>query len=294
MHNQKIAVVGGDRREAVLINELLRANYDLRIYGQPPIAVADPKCCSSSLTAALTDVAAIILPVAGLTEDGVVPSPYWGEKLRLTAEELRRSDETATIFCGVAPPSLRALAAEAGRDCLAVIDLDDFAIPNAIPTAEGALEIAMRETMRTMHGSAAAVLGFGRVGKAMAHLLRAVGATVTVFSRNAAEHRDGRAAGFDIRYYRALPHILPTLDMIFNTVPAPVLTAERIATISPDCLIVDLASKPGGVDFAAAEARKLRVVHALGLPGKCSPQTAGEILAAGYRQLLPRYGIGGR
>ena len=44
-------------------------------------------------------------------------------------------------------------------------------------------------------------------------------------------------------------------------------------------LVIDLASLPGGTDFAAAEELGLHAEHALALPGRCAPQTAGALIA---------------
>ena len=43
-------------------------------------------------------------------------------------------------------------------------------------------------------------------------------------------------------------------------------------------MIVDLASKPGGVDFEAARKMGIKVIWALSLPGKVAPDTAGDII----------------
>ena len=53
-----------------------------------------------------------------------------------------------------------------------------------------------------------------------------------------------------------------------------------------DALILDLASKPGGVDWDAAQALGRRVVWALSLPGKTAPFTAGEIIAKTILHML--------
>ena len=65
--------------------------------------------------------------------------------------------------------------------------------------------------------------------------------------------------------------------VIFNTVPAPIIRRDTL-TAARNCLIIDLASKPGGVDISAAKDIGTRVIWALGLPGKVAPVTAGNII----------------
>ena len=49
---------------------------------------------------------------------------------------------------------------------------------------------------------------------------------------------------------------------------------------------MDLASKPGGTDFAAARRLGHRAIHALSLPAACAPETAGEALARTVCEIL--------
>ena len=67
-------------------------------------------------------------------------------------------------------------------------------------------------------------------------------------------------------------------DIIFNTIPALVLNRNELIKIRNDALVIDLASKPGGVDFDAAKELGIRVIWALSLPGRVAPVTAGIII----------------
>ena len=51
-----------------------------------------------------------------------------------------------------------------------------------------------------------------------------------------------------------------------------------------------MASLPGGTDFAAAEALGLHAEHALALPGRCAPQTAGALIAQTVLAILEERG----
>ena len=64
------------------------------------------------------------------------------------------------------------------------------------------------------------------------------------------------------------------------------LTAAVLAALPKGCLIVDLASKPGGTDFAAARRLGHTALHALSLPTVWAPETAGEALARTVQTIL--------
>ena len=66
--------------------------------------------------------------------------------------------------------------------------------------------------------------------------------------------------------------------MIINTVTHLVLTPERLKYVDNDCLLIDLASNPGGIDKKTAKDRNLKLVWALALPGKVAPVTTAEFI----------------
>lgn len=65
---------------------------------------------------------------------------------------------------------------------------------------------------------------------------------------------------------------------MLNTVPALIFDEQLLMNTDKDTLFIDLASKPGGIDKAAATSFDIDVIHALGLPGKTAPKTAGIII----------------
>ena len=67
-------------------------------------------------------------------------------------------------------------------------------------------------------------------------------------------------------------------DIIFNTVPYMVLGSGCLMATKKDVLIIDLASKPGGVDFDEAKRLKRKVLWELSIPGRVAPYTAGKIV----------------
>ena len=75
-------------------------------------------------------------------------------------------------------------------------------------------------------------------------------------------------------------------DLVVNTVPAPVLGETELKDLRPDCLIIDLASKPGGVDRKAADRLGRQVIWALSLPGKVAPVTAGGAIRSTIYNML--------
>ena len=156
---------------------------------------------------------------------------------------------------------------------------EELTIRNAIPTAEGCIGILMAERSRTLWGSSILLTGFGPVGQALGVRLGALGAQVTAAARRPAQRALAESFGLRSVAIGRLGQLAPAFDTVVNTVPAQVLSAEVLARLRPESLIVDLASRPGGTDFEAARRLGHRAIHALSLPAACAPETAGEAVA---------------
>lgn len=76
--------------------------------------------------------------------------------------------------------------------------------------------------------------------------------------------------------------------MVLNTVPARVLSRERLSALPKDCVLLELASAPGGFDPEDARKLGLRQRNLPGLPGKYAPEAAAEALEKACRQLFSR------
>ena len=154
-----------------------------------------------------------------------------------------------------------------------IMDRDDMAILNSIPTAEGAVQIAMEELPVTIHNCKVMVLGLGKVGSTLAVLLKNIGAKVLVVARNSRDISRAAAFGLECGMYEELPLLIGEYKLIYNTVPAMVLDKSILQFVAKDALVIDLASKPGGVDFEYAQYKGIKTIHALSLPGKVAPVT---------------------
>lgn len=164
-------------------------------------------------------------------------------------------------------------------------------IAYAVPTAEGAIQIAMEQTDVTLHGLPVLVIGYGRIGSVLANKLSALGVQVTVSARSCRDIARIEAAGMAAVDTRRLTEILDGFPLVFNTVPAAVLGAAELAKLPAESLVIDLASQPGGIDLAATPPAGVRVIHALSLPGKAAPVTASIAVRDTIYAILNEEGI---
>ena len=237
-------VVGIDARQAAAGRVLERAGY--AVGGAEQVALADYILLPLPLDAARTPL----------------------------AELLRAAKPGAVALGGRLSVQAKTIAQEAGVELVDYFARPELTVYNAIPTAEGCIGILLAERTRTLWGTNLLLLGFGPVGQALGARLAALGANVTVCARRAEQRALAESLGLQGAELARLAALAPAFDTVVNTIPAPVLTALR-----PGSLIVDLASKPGGTDFAAAQRLGCKAIHALSLPAACAPDTAGEAVA---------------
>ena len=159
-------------------------------------------------------------------------------------------------------------------------------IAAALPTAEGAVQLALEELTTTLQGARVLILGFGRVGRLTAHRMASLGAKVTVSARGYGELAWASAYGYETIPLTGLGWELGAFALVVNTVPAPVLDEKRLAWADPGVFLLDLASAPGGISQEAAKARGLRLTRAPGLPGRTAPVTAAAAIRDSVYHIL--------
>ena len=273
-----IAVVGGDGRQVMVAQALAKKAAWVKTYGLagvPPDASLLPV---ASLAEAIDGAGVVVFPISGVNAGGIV-KVNTGVEIKIGPEFFARLPVSAVVATGSLPRPLQEAAATHGIKVLEYAERDEIAIPNAIPTAEGAIQLAMEHTPFTLDGSTCLVLDYGRVARALTKRLVALGARVAVAARNPRQIEEATAAGASGRTLSLLGEEIRKAEIVFNTIPAPVLTAGILEQAPSRLLIIDLASAPWGTDFDAAARRGIKAFPAPGLPGKVAPETAGKILA---------------
>ena len=291
----KAALLGGDLRQSSAARFLSDSGLECAVWGLDTRSELGGAVRCDDWLSALNGASAIILPLPA-SFDGVRVNCPLAPECRLKLSALLDVGD-APILGGRLPDFFRKAADEKGRKIYDYYDSEELKIKNALPTAEGAVCIAMRELECTVNGCRAAVLGYGRVGSATAGLLRSMGAAVTVAARSKSELARAQICGMRPMHINPDKPLLGMVslthgyDLIINTIPARLLSGDILHQISPETVIIDLASVPGGVDFDAANKLGLNAIWALSLPGKYAPVTSGVIIGETVLSYLESEGI---
>lgn len=156
---------------------------------------------------------------------------------------------------------------------------------NAVLTAQATMGIILNNYEKSISESKILVLGFGRIGKIICKYLYSWGIIPYVSARKEINFAEIESMGFNKETTGNISNP-DKFDIIINTIPYLVIDKDFIDNLNKKVYIIDLSSKPGGVDFEYAAQKQIRCIHALGLPGKFYPQSAGKILASSIINIL--------
>lgn len=241
----KIAVVGGDRRFDELI-AILRERHDV---------LRDP------------------LPEMWAGLDMIVMQAPAAADMERVHTHLRPDARLVYLGGSAAVPP--------GVDGFDLLSDADFVRRNAVLTAEGAVCAAMQATGGALTGSRCLVVGWGRIARALAGMLRGLGADVTVAARRPEARLEARAAGWEAcaTSEPGLAAAAALADYVFSTPPAQVVTERVLQAVKPGVPVFDLASAPYGVDLTAAQRLGVHARRESGVPGRYCPRAAAQLMA---------------
>lgn len=277
-----LAFFGGDRRMAVAAEEMKKRGYSAEtVVGFS----ADSGTEREKIQTVIARSDVLVLPIPCSIDGRTIAAPSaefpvdWKEIcMHLTSRH--------RIIGGRIPDDWRAEAVRCGVMVYDAAESDRFAWKNALPTAEGALAIAIQTVPKTVSGMCVLLIGYGRIHRCLAPMLLSLGAHVTVCERKPEARELAAEIGCEVIAFSHLSEACGNADWICNSVPACILGEKELSHCKEDVLLLDLASKPGGVDRAEAEKQGISVIWALGLPGKCAPVSAGRYYAEEILEIL--------
>lgn len=286
------AVMGGDMRQVYLARKLTRQNKKICYFALCTASFAAPSDSrmiqAASLEEACSRSACIICPIP-LSRNGIDLNQSACPRNLILEQILSSFVPGQFFFAGCIPQVFRTSAAETGVRVFDLMEDASLTLYNTLATAEGAICEAIKRSPVNLHHSTCAVLGYGRCGSTLARYLKSMFCNLYVASGEPEElaraalwaDRTGTLSDFS--------SCAGEFDFIFNTIPSICLTAELLEQTKPSITIIDIASAPGGLDFASAQKLKRNAVQCPGLPGRYAPASSAEAIWKTIEQTLRKY-----
>ena len=272
-------IIGGDLRIIKLAKMLANDGNKVFTFGMEQSD--ELKNCKDiifceKLTEAVKQSEIIIGPIPFSSNGKEINTPF--SERQISIREFMHVINAKVLIAGSITPEVYELANDEYIEIIDIMKREELAVLNTIATAEGTIEILIANTNKIIHGSKILILGFGRIGKVLARKLAGLTAKVTCAARKDEDLAWIKAYGHMETNINAIGENLSEYDVIINTVPHLVLTEEKLKYVKEDCLLVDLASNPGGIDKRVAKDKNLKLIWALALPGKVAPVTTAEFI----------------
>lgn len=274
MSSFKFAIIGGDYRYKILSDILTSDGYKVKSYKNKHISEN-----AANLDELLEDTNVLIAPIPCSKDNKSLFFSDADDTIMLKDLFDKMKYNSIKLFVGgVISEEIEKLASSYDIKTFDYFAQESVAVLNAIATAEGAIQVAMQESNRTIFGSKSLVLGYGRCGKILANTLNGIGADVSVTYRNEKDSSYIKAYGYEGIRLSSLECCIDNFNFIYNTIPAEILNRKLLKKINKNAIIIDIAQSPGGVDYSFARDVNLKAIYCPGLPGRVAPYTAAEIL----------------
>lgn len=272
-------VLGGDLRNIKLAGMLADDGNRVYSFGQDRSdEILDDgrieKC--TSLKTAMEKAQVIIGPVPFSSNEDFINAPFAHDKIMI--DDLMKTNKGKIFISGSIKDDLKKKLDEKYMEVIDIMKRDDMAILNTIATAEGTIEVAIKNTDKILQGSRVLILGFGRVGKIVANKFSKMSALVTCAARKVSDLAWIKAYGYNSLNINDMLYDLKEFDIIINTVPQTILRERELKHIDAEALLIDLASSPGGIDGKMAKSMGLNFIWALALPGRIAPSSSAKFI----------------
>ena len=217
------------------------------------------------------EVTHLLLDVPSFGTDGMLRD---GRDIHAVLERLPA--DITVIGGNLAHPSLEK------HQTMDLLHDEEYLARNAAITADCALRVAAPMLSVSFAQASPLIIGWGRIGKCLGQLLKAIGADVAIAARKERDRAAILSLGYQAVDISEIPNHLPRYRLIFNTVPELVLH-KRELDLCRDCVKIDLASQSGleGAD----------IVWARGLPGIHAPESSGKLIAERFLKLSGRVSL---
>lgn len=275
----KFAIIGGDLRTIKLAVMLAKEQNQVYVYGLEKAEelknIKNITQCES-IKKTIQEVEIVIGPIPFSSNGKTINMPFSDKEISI--REMMHVINAKVLIAGGITPEVYEMANDEYIEIIDIMKREELAVLNTIATAEGTIQVAIENTNKIIHGSEILILGFGRIGKVLARKLAGLSAKVTCAARKDEDLAWIQAYGHKATNINSIGENLKLYDIIINTVPHIILNEERLKYIKKDCLLIDLASNPGGIDKKSVKDNKLKFVWALSLPGKVAPITTAEFI----------------
>lgn len=175
------------------------------------------------------------------------------------------------LISGMIPDKYEKILKENKNYVVDLLKNEDYIIFNAKITVEGIIKYLIENTKTSLFNSKILVLGYGRIGKILCNVLKSFTENIYCVTYSKEETEIARANTINVILEEDLEKFLKNFEIIINTVPKIILDSKKLNMLYKEAFVLDVASKPGGIDQDFAQKNKINYMWKLGIPSEISP-----------------------
>ncbi len=274
--NKTITVIGGDSRQLYAAEYLKDKEYKIKIFACEHGKYPENTKSSDSIDDAMkSDV--IILPLPVSKNGSTLNSPLTSKEIKLK-DIIDKITDSHYVFYGMGTQNFSKNVQAKAKYACDYFNIESLIYKNALLTSEGLLSIILDKLPTTVFGMKAAITGYGRIAGFTADKLLKLGADVSVFARNELQLLKAQTSGAKTYHNSDITETIGQFDIVINTVPSQVINKKAIENSNRNCIFIEAASAPYGIDSDACALYGRTLIKAFSLPGKTAPKSAGIII----------------
>lgn len=277
--NNSFSVIGGDARNVELAKMLANDGHEVYVYGLEKSTLGEQyvkniEICNT-LEEALYNGNIVIGPIPFSRDGEILNAPLSNNVIEI--EDFASWLDNKALFAGSISDDFYNIVKNVKVVVTDLMKIEELAVLNIIATVEGAISQIIENTDFNLQSSNVLIVGFGRIGKILSNKLCLLGANVTCSARKQTDLAWIEAYGYKAMDTFNLEN-LEEYNIIINTVPHMIFEKDQLEKINKNCLLLELASRPGGFDLETIENLDLNYVPALGLPGKVAAKSSAGFI----------------
>ena len=235
---ENFTVIGGDLRISTLAKLLAEDGNNVFVYGMENANFIEEntkiiKC--KSVEEAVKSSNIIIGSIPFSKSKNEMYAIFSEEHIQI--DELIKGDNSKKIFiAGSISEDSKEILEKNYMEVVDIMEYEQLAILNTIATAEGAIEVAIKNTDTILHGKNVLILGFGRVAKIVAKKFQGLSANITCAARKPSDFAWITALGYNLIDINTIETEFWDFDIVINTVPKIIVDKDRMKYMKKNVL----------------------------------------------------------
>lgn len=258
-----VLILGGDMRNRRLCDVLKRQGHKVEYFSDAY------RESVQAIQSHIEDTRCIVLPMAAKAQ----------KICGMAREQILESCRPGSVlFCGTADAWWAEAAREKGSALVELLDDETYAMENAYYTAEGAICLVQEKTQESLWKKKCVVVGGGRIAQALFGMLRVHTTQIALVARR--QSARARFAVWQAQCYpfEAQGNAFEDAQIVFNTVPEPVIDPRALMRMRDNGMYVELASAPYGCAWEKIP-DSVQKERGGGIPGKRFAVSAAQSMA---------------